>query len=83
MIKLVALACLFRVSLVLSQNLLGPDGWSIRPFNSPLDETGWCVYKRWGDYVQSQELWIWPCTDGYHTENNRTLAIKIQEVNPA
>ena len=35
---------------------------TIRPFNSD----NFCVYKRWADYIKSQDLWIWNCNDASH-----------------
>ena len=39
------------------------DDQTIRPFGDTNDATGWCLYKRWADYVSGQELWMWPCQD--------------------
>ena len=37
----------------------------------PTGFEGFCVYKRWADYVQSQDVWSWPCNDATHQNLNK------------
>ena len=54
----------------LSTNFIHSDK-TIRPFNDSNDANGFCLYKRWADYVSGQELWMWPCQDATHSNTNK------------
>ena len=55
----------------LSSQLIFQDK-TIRPFGDSNDQNGFCIYKRYADYIKSQEVWMWPCADSYHVNPKKS-----------
>ena len=53
---------------------------SYQPATNPVHEdltirasgfTGFCAHKRWADYVNAQDVWLWSCADASHQNINK------------